>query len=78
MPDWLFYAIVTLWVVWGMMEGLATYCITVGNARSFLHDYHRDTLFQITVLLWWVFTIFLWFYILMGLSAIELASSLFE
>ena len=78
MPDWLFYAIVILWVVWGLFEGLATYCITVANSRSFLREYGRSGVFIVTCMLWWVFTIFLWSYILLGLGAISLVSSLFE
>ena len=76
MPDWLFYAVVVLWVVWGLFEGLATYCITVANSRSMLMDYSRNGLQYFLCMLWWVFTIFLWSYILLGLGAIALVSSL--
>jgi len=72
MPDWLFYAIVTLWGIWTLNEARLSWWISkrVGH--------HRNTWGSVCIHLYWMFTVFLWFYILMGLSAISLISTLFS
>jgi len=72
MPDWLFYAFIVLWVVWTINEARLSWWISKRVSR------YRTTWGNVCLHLYWLHTIFFWSYILIGLGAISIVSSLFE